>query len=158
MVLFYFLRHGDFSMLNFVLGLFLSMSQLSGAGGSLPQILRPDYKPTAPVKAGKQIEVMVSFTAAKGYAIDRTLPLTLKLTAVPGVSLTKTDFAASSHDPKAKDQYYVDLPILKIPLTLAKPGKYEIPGKLKYFFCSKADGFCSFQILDLKIPVQVETL
>jgi len=145
-------------MLNFVLGLLLSMGQLSGPGGSLPQILHPDYKTAAPVKAGKRIEVLVSFTAAKGYAIDRTLPLTLKLTAVPGVSLIKTDFAASPHDPKAKDQYYVDLPILRIPLTTAKPGKYEIPGKLKYFFCSKADGFCSFQVLDVKIPVQVETL
>ena len=143
-------------MLNLVLGVFLGVSQLSGAGGSLPQILHPDFKATAPVKAGKRAELTVSFTALKGYTIDRTLPLTLKLTPVPGVTLSKTDFAASSEDPKAKDQYYVDLPTLKVPVTATKAGKYEIPGKLKYFFCSKADGFCSFQVLDVKIPVQAE--
>jgi hypothetical protein len=81
------------------------------------------------------------------------LPLTLKLTPVSGVTLTKTDFSASSNDPKAKDQYYVDLPTLTVPVVPQKAGKYEIPGKLKYFFCSKADGFCSFQVLDVKIPV-----
>ena len=42
------------------------------------------------------------------------------------------------------------------PVMAAKPGKYEVPGKLKYFFCSKADGFCSFQVLDVKIPVSAE--
>ena len=41
-------------------------------------------------------------------------------------------------------------------VTAAKAGKYELPGKLKYFFCNKADGFCSFQVLDLKIPLNVE--
>src|SRR5262245_9104321 len=91
-----------FPMLNLVLGVFLGVSQLSGAGGSLPQILHPDFKATAPVKAGKRAELTVSFTALKGYTIDRTLPLTLKLTPVPGVTLSKTDFAASSEDPRAK--------------------------------------------------------
>ena len=143
-------------MLKLVFGVMLGISQLSGLGGGLPQILHPDFKPVAPIKAGKRGEVTVSFSALKGYAVDRTLPLTLKLTAVPGVTLAKTDLAASSNDPKAKDQYYVDLPTLKIPVTAAKPGKYEVPGKLKYFFCSKADGFCSFQVLDVKIPISAE--
>jgi len=143
-------------MLNLVLGLMFAASQLSGAGGSLPQILHPDFKPAAPIKPGKRFEVTVSFTAAKGYSIDRTLPLTLKLTAVPGVALDKTDLAADGKDPKAKDNYYVDLPTIKVPVIVSKAGKYEIPAKLKYFFCSKTDGFCSFQILDVKIPFSVE--
>jgi len=98
----------------------------------------------------------VSFTAVKGYVIDRTLPLTLKLTPPAGVTLAKSDLAASGNDPKAKDQYYVDLPTIKVPVSVAKAGKYEVPGKLKYFFCNKADGFCSFQILDVKIPLNVQ--
>jgi hypothetical protein len=142
-------------MLKFAFGVMFILGQLSGPGGSLPQILHPDFKPTAPLKAGSRGELTVSFTATKGYAIDRTLPLTLKLTAVPGVTLAKSDLAASGNDPKAKDQYYVDLPIMKVPITAAKSGKYEIPGKLKYFFCSKSDGFCSFQVLDVKIPLNV---
>jgi hypothetical protein len=143
-------------MLKLALGVMLVAGQLSGPGGALPQILHPDFKTAAPVKAGKRAEVTVSFTATKGFSVDRTLPLTLKLTAVPGVTLAKADLAASPNDPKAKDQYYVDLPTIKVAVTAAKAGKYEVPGKLKYFFCSKADGFCSFQVLDVKIPVQVE--
>ena len=143
-------------MLKLALGLMVLVSQLSGPGGGLPQILQPDFKPTAPIKAGKRGEVTVSFTALKGYAVDRTLPMTLKLNAVPGVTLVKSELKAPSEDPKSKDQYYVDLPTIKVPVTAAKAGKYEVPGKLKYFFCSKADGFCSFQVLDVKIPVQVE--
>jgi hypothetical protein len=139
-----------------LLGVMFLVSQLTGPGSALPQILHPDFKPTTPLKAGKRGEVAVSFTALKGYAIDRTLPLTLKLTAVPGVALAKNDLAASGNDPKAKDQYFVDLPTIKVPVTAAKAGKYEVPGKLKYFFCNKADGFCSFQVLDLKIPLHVE--
>ena len=143
-------------MLNLVLTVLLGMSQLTGPGGALPQILHPDFKAATPIKAGKPGEVTVSFTALKGFSIDRTLPLTLKLTAVPGLALAKSDLAASSNDPKAKDQYYVDLPTMKVPVTAAKAGKYEVPGKLKYFFCNKADGFCSFQVLDVKIPITAE--
>ena len=145
----------EIPMLKLALGVMFVISQLSGLGGALPQILHPDFKTAAPMKAGKRGEVTVSFTALKGYSIDRVLPLTLKLTAVPGVTLAKTDLAASGNDPKAKDQYYVDLPTIKVPVTAAKAGKYEVPGKLKYFFCSKADGFCSFQVLDVKVPVDV---
>jgi hypothetical protein len=143
-------------MLKLVLAVVLGVSQLSGPAGSLPQILHPDFKTAGSIKAGKRGEVTVSFSALKGYSIDRTLPLTLKLTAVPGVTLAKTELAASSSDPKAKDQYYVDLPTMKVPVTTAKAGKFEVPGKLKYFFCSKADGFCSFQVLDVKIPITAE--
>ena len=142
-------------MLKLALAVAFMAAQLSGPGGSLPQILRPDFKPATPLQAGKRGDVVVSFTALKGYAIDRTLPLTLKLTSVPGITLAQSDLAASGKDPKAKDQYYVDLPTIKFPLTPAKAGKYEVPGKLKYFFCNKADGFCSFQVVDVKILLNV---
>ena len=143
-------------MLKAVLGLFLMAGQLSGPGGGLPQVLHPEFKPAAPVKAGKRADVIVSFTAIKGYVVDRELPFTLKLTETPGVTLEKSEVAASGKDPKSKDNYYVDLPTLKVGVTAAKAGKYEVPGKLKYFFCNKADGFCSTQTLDVKIPVQAE--
>lgn len=144
------------STAKLALAVMFAATQLSGPGGALPQILHPDFKTSAPLKAGKTGQVTVSFTATKGYVIDRVLPLTLKLTPVPGVTLSKADLAASGKDPKAKDQYYVDLPKIQIPVTAAKPGKYEVPGKLKYFFCNKTDGFCSFQVLDVKIPVNAE--
>ena len=142
-------------MLKPAFGLMFFVSQLTGPGGVLPQILHPDFKPAAPLKAGKRGEVTVAFSVVKGYVIDRTLPLTLKLTPVPGVTLAKADLAASGKDPKAKDQYYVDLPTITVLVTAVKPGKYEVPAKLKYFFCNKADGFCSYQVLDVKMPINV---
>jgi hypothetical protein len=143
-------------MLKTVLGVMLLLAQLSGTGGGLPQILQTDFKPVSPLKAGVRGEVAVTFTALKGYAVDRTLPFTLNLTPVSGVTLGKTELKASPDDPKAKDQYYVDLPVIKVPVTAAKPGKYEVPGKLTFFFCSKTDGFCSRQMLDVKMPVTAQ--
>ena len=140
-------------MLKTAFGAIFLLAQLSGLGGGLPQILQTDFKPVAPIKAGIKGEVAVTFTALKGYAVDRTLPMTLTLTPVSGITLVKTELKASPDDPKAKDQYYVDLPVIKVAITAAKPGKYEVPGKLAYFFCSKTDGFCSRQMLDVKMPV-----
>ena len=143
-------------MVKLVLGMMLVAAQLGGPGGALPQVLHPDFKPAGPIKAGRKGQVVVSFTAEKGYVVDGTLPFTLKLTPVPGVTLEKADLAAPSVDPKAKDHYYAALPTIKVGVTAEKAGKYEIPGKLKYFFCNKADGFCSVQTLDVKVPVQAE--
>src|SRR5262249_51010939 len=136
------------------LGAIFLLAQLSGVGGGLPQILQTDFKPVAPIKAGVRGEVAVTFTVLPGYAVDRTLPFILNLTPVDGVKLAKSELKASSDDPKeklellvidcpkscelkassddpkAKDQYYVDLPVIKVSVTAAKPGKYEIPGKL----------------------------
>src|SRR3954462_4730510 len=134
-------------MSNLVLGLLLFAAQLAGPGSTLPQILHPDFNPAAPMKAGQPGEVTVSFNLLKGYAINHKPPISLKLTKVAGVTLVKTDFATPTEDPKSKDEYYVDLPSIKVPVTVAKPGSYDIPGKLTYFFCSKADGFCSRQVL-----------
>jgi len=130
--------------------------QLSGPGSTLPQILQPEFKvagPAGPMKAGQSGEVTVSFNLLKGYAINHKPPISLKLPKISGVTLVKMDFETPTEDPKSKDEYYVDLPSIKVPVTVSKAGKYEIPGKLTYFFCSKTDGFCSRQVLDVKIPV-----
>ncbi|HYR87324.1 MAG TPA: protein-disulfide reductase DsbD domain-containing protein [Terriglobia bacterium] len=143
-------------MLKLAVGVMFLVTQLSGPGGSLPQILQPDYKTTSPVRAGQSGEITVSFGLLKGYAINFDPPITLKLTSVPGVTLRKIDFETPKKDPKSKDEYYVDLPAITVPVAAAKAGSYEIPGKLTYFFCSKSDGFCSRQVLDLKIPITVQ--
>jgi hypothetical protein len=143
-------------MLNTVLGFMLAFAQLSGVGSGLPQVMTPSFKPSAPLVAGKKGALIVSFNLLQGYAINRTPPVSLTLTAVPGVKLDKTDFKSSPDDAKSKDEYYVDLPMLSVPVTASKAGNYELPGKLVYFFCSKADGFCSRQVVDVKVPVSVQ--
>jgi hypothetical protein len=142
-------------MLTMALGAVLFFAQLSGPGASLPQILRPAYKDGA-LKVGSKGDVTMSFGLQQGFVINHTPPISLKLTAVPGLTLEQVALSSPVGDPKSKDEYYVDVPVLKIPVTAAKAGKYEIPGKLRYFFCSKSDGFCSVQDLDVKIPVTVQ--
>jgi hypothetical protein len=145
-------------MIKIALGMVVFLTQLSApaSGPVLPQIMTASFKPAAAVKAGAKTDVNVSFNLLNGYAINRTPPITLKFTEVPGIKLEKTDFTSSSDDPKSKDEYYVDLPALKVPVTAARPGTYEIPGKLTYFFCSKSDGFCSRQVFDVKMAIAVQ--
>jgi len=142
-------------MLKFTLAIMFGLAQLSGSGG-LPQILTPHFKTGGPIRAGQKGDVIVSFTALKDYAVYRLMPITLKLSPASSVRLSMTEFKASSEDPRSKDDYYVDLPTFNIPLTVAKAGKYEIPGKLTYFFCSEKDGFCSRQTLDVKIAITAQ--
>jgi hypothetical protein len=144
-------------MLNLAFGAFLILAQLvSAPGNELPQVMTVDSKAVATAKAGQRADVTVSFSLMKGFVINRTPPISLKLTETPGLTLTQMAFTTSPDDPKSKDEYYVDLPKIRIPVTAGKAGKYEIPGKLTYFFCSKADGFCSRQVFDVKIPLQVD--
>jgi hypothetical protein len=142
-------------MLKLFFGIMLSLAQLSGSGG-LPQVLIPHFKTAGPIRAGKKTDIIVSFTALKDYAIDRLIPITLKLAPTPNVTLAKTEIKAPSEDPKSKNGYYVDLPILRIPLTVVRAGDYEIPGQVTFFFCSEKDGFCSRQTVSVKIPVSAQ--
>ena len=133
-------------------GILFLAAQFGNIDG-LPPILTASFKSPAPIHAAKRGEVVASFTALKDYAIDRTPPMTLKLTSVPGVTIGESKLVEAVGDRNSKEQFYKELPKVKVSLTVAKPGQYIIPGKLTYFFCNEKDGFCSRQILDVKIPV-----
>ena len=130
-------------------------AQLVAPSPTLPQVMSAKFSPAAS-KAGAKTDITVSFDVLNGYKINRDPTITLAITPVPGVKVDKTAIQASPVDKKSKDEYYVDLPTLKVGLTASKAGKYEVPGKLTYFFCSKSDGFCAKQSVDVKIPLQAE--
>ena len=134
----------------------LLITQLVAPNVKLPQIMTASFSPTAPVKAGRQANLTVSFSVLKEYKINREPTIVLEIKPVSGVKLDATTIEASPVDKKSTDEYYVNLPTLKVGLTAAKAGKYELPGKLTYFFCSKTDGFCAKQTVDVKIPLQAE--
>lgn len=134
----------------------LLITQLVAPNVKLPQIMTASFSPTAPVKAGRQANLTVSFSVLKEYKINREPTIVLEIKPVSGVKLDATTIEASPVDKKSTDEYYVILPTLKVGLTAAKAGKYELPGKLTYFFCSKTDGFCAKQTVDVKIPLQAE--
>ena len=134
----------------------LLLAQLVAPTGALPTVMSAKFSSPAPIKAGRKADVTVSFNVINGYKINREPSVSLAVTPIAGVTVEKKSVEASAVDPKSKDEYYVDLPTLKIGVTAARAGKYELPGKLTYFFCSKKDGFCSKQTVDIKIPLQVE--
>lgn len=134
----------------------LLMAQLVAPNVKIPQVMSAKFSSAAPIKAGRKANLTVSFNLMKGYKINREPTISLDITPVTGVTLDAKSIEASSIDKKSTDEYYVDLPTLTVGLMAAKAGKYELPGKLTYFFCSTSDGFCSKQTVDVKIPLQVE--
>lgn len=135
----------------------LLLAQLVAPKVTIPtQIMSAKFTTAAPVKAGKKADVTVTFNVINGFKINRDPKVSLEIKPVTGVKLEKTKIEASPVDPKAIDEYFVTLPTLKVAATASKAGKYELPGKLTYFYCSKADGFCSKQTVDVKIPLHVE--
>jgi hypothetical protein len=134
----------------------LMMVQLVAPNVTIPQVMSAKFSSAAPIKAGRKANLSVTFNLVKGYKINREPTITLDVTPISGVTLDAKSIDASPIDKKSKDEYYVDLPTLTVGLTAAKAGKYELPGKLTYFFCSTTDGFCSKQTVDVKIPLQVE--
>src|SRR5204863_605837 len=111
------------------------LAQLVAPNGKLPQVMSAKFSSPASIKAGRKADVTVSFNVVNGYKINRDPKVSLAITPVAGVTLEKKAIEASPVDPKSRDEYFVDLPTLKVGVTVAKAGKYEIPGKLTYFFC-----------------------
>jgi hypothetical protein len=134
----------------------LMLVQLVAPTTTLPQVMSAKFSTANPIKAGRKANVTVTLNVMNGYKINREPVVSLAVTPVAGINLAEKSVDASPVDKKSNDEYYVDLPTMTIGLTAAKAGKYELPGKLTYFFCSKADGFCAKQVLDVKIPLQVE--
>jgi hypothetical protein len=134
----------------------LLTAQLVAPNITIPQVMSAKFSTAAPIKAGRKGNVTVAFNLTKGYKINREPTITLELTPPAGVTLAEKSIDASPIDKKSKDEYYVDLPTLNVGVTAAKAGRYEVPGKLIYFFCSTSDGFCSKQTVDVKMPLQVE--
>ena len=141
-------------MVNLAAATIVMMAQLIGLGAGLPQIMEPQYS-TQAVEAGQEGAVTVSFDVIDGYLINRVPSIQLKLETVDGIELAASSMTSPEDDPKSEDVYYVDIPEFEVSLNAAKAGEYSIPGTLVYFFCSKADGFCSRQIVDVQVPVTV---
>lgn len=143
-------------MAGFFLGAILAGAQLVASGtGALPQVLTADSAPSE-VAAGKSSEVTISLNVRDGYLINHTPPMQLKLESVPGLKLEELTITSPALDPDSTDVYYVNVPDFTIGVTAENTGTYTVPGEVVYFFCSKADGFCARQTLDVALHVVSE--
>jgi hypothetical protein len=142
-------------VLCFLLAMLLAPQlQLSGTI-ELPKIIQPEYS-EAVVATGGPASVSVTLKVRKGFVINRTPQMQLNLDTVDGLTLPETHFLSPTEDPKSSDSYYVDVPAFRVSLRADRPGNFEIPGELVYFFCNKADGYCSRQSIEVSIPVRAE--
>lgn len=142
-------------MLNFLLGLALfSQLQLNGVF-ELPQIIEPEYSGGV-LAAGNSGFVEVTMEVRDGFLINRIPQMQLNLQPVDGVTLAQTRLLSPEDDPKSTDTYYAEVPGFTVNLRATRPGSYVIPGELVYFFCNKADGYCSRQTVEVRIPIRAE--
>lgn len=140
-------------MTNLLLATVLLGSQLvATTAGTLPQVVTAEYA-SSEVDAGQESEVRVVLNVREGYLINHTPPMQLKLQPVSGLALSETSLTSPALDPESTDVYYVNVPDFTIGVTAQHSGTFTVSGELVYFFCSKADGFCARQTLDVAVPV-----
>ncbi len=140
-------------MTNLFIGALMLGAQLVATSpGTLPQVVTAEY-PSGEIRVGQGAEVQVALAVREGYLINHTPPMQLKLEPVSGLSFAESTLTSPALDPASTDVYYVNVPEFRIGVTAARPGTYTVPGELVYFFCSKADGFCARQTLDVSVPV-----
>ena len=139
-------------MTNLFFGLMLGAQLIANSSGMLPQVVTAEY-PSGEIRTGEAAQVDVALEVREGYLINHTPPMQLKLEPVSGLSFTESTLTSPALDPASKDVYYVNVPDFRIGVTAANSGTYTVPGELVYFFCSKADGFCARQTLDVAVPV-----
>jgi len=111
--------------------------------------------------AGGQAEVTLRLTAKSGIRINRYPKIKLVVPAAPAL-VDQAEVSLGNDGPPPAGQmesnYFDAIDPLRLTLDIdakAKPGPYELQGKLVYYYCVKASGFCAPARVDVKIPVRV---
>lgn len=118
---------------------------------------KKDKDPDPTFKPGADVSIELTVKAPKGWHINYMLPLTVifddKLLKDEPFTVDKTVLSF-----KLKE--YVHETVLDIPVHLkedVKAGKLTVPFDLDYSICEETTENCTFDLQDIKIPLQVET-
>lgn len=113
------------------------------------------------VSPGGRAEVTLRLTPKSGIRINRYPKIKLVVPAAPGLAGQAEVSLGNDGPPPAgamESNYFDEIDPLRLSLDIdekAGPGRHEIGGKLVYYYCVKASGFCAPARLDVKIPVRV---
>jgi hypothetical protein len=113
------------------------------------------------VPAGGKAEATLLLTPIDGVTINRYPKITLKIAAQEGLAGSAESSVGDDAAPppeKSGGNYFDKVDPLRIELSIsgsAKPGMYQIEGKLKYYYCVKKSGFCAPKKETVKIPLVV---
>lgn len=153
---------------------FLSISFVAAAFALLSCVSAQEM-PKPPKEPAKVAISVAPETAAPGGAVDVVLTLSpkkgIKINQYPKIKLTvpaqdglvaAAEASVGNDAPPAADDldsnYFKKVTPLKLTLPVdegAAAGEHEASGKLRYFYCVTASGFCAPAKVDVKIPIRV---
>ena len=118
-----------------------------------------DPKPAA---AGSDVAVTVRLAPKEGIKLNKYPKIKLQLPAEPGVAAAAEASIGNTAPPPADHldaNYYtgeVDPLVVKVHLDSgAARGTHDLRGKLSYFYCVAASGYCAPAKVDVTVPVAV---
>ncbi len=112
--------------------------------------------------AGQNVQVTLHLTPRSGFKINKYPRISLKVAEIDGLVAASSGSVGSKTPPPPEEMdnnYFKTVDPLVLTLELEpglKAGRYEIPGKLKYFYCVKTSGYCAPMRVEVSIPVIVE--
>ena len=115
-----------------------------------------------PAVPGQEAAVTVTLQPGPGIKLNKYPKIKLQVAASPGV-VAAAEGSIGNTRPPASDQlesnYYkgsVDPLVVNLPVDpAASSGKHDVPGRLSYFYCVAASGYCAPAKVDVSIPLTV---
>ena len=113
------------------------------------------------VDPGGKTQVTLRLDPIEGVKINRYPKIKLQVPGHPGLVQEAEVTVGNSAPPPPGDtasNYFSVMDPLTLELSVehsAKHGKHEIDGKLTYYYCIPASGFCAPHRVPVKIPVTV---
>lgn len=114
------------------------------------------------VAAGAEAAVTVKLEPKSGIKLNRYPKIKLQIPAAEGLASAAEGSMGNPGPPppdKLEANYYhgtVDPLVVKVHLEAsASKGRHELAGKLSYFYCVAASGYCAPAKVDVSIPVTV---
>jgi hypothetical protein len=142
---------------------------VAGAGAAALAQVKPPEEPATievsvaptPVPPGGRAVIRVELTPQVGVKINRYPKIKLEVLSKPGLLEGAETMHGDSEPPppeKVGSNYFEDLGALQLNVSLderATAGRHDVEGKLIYFYCVPASGFCAPKRVALKIPLDV---
>lgn len=125
-----------------------------------PARLRFDVSPS-PVPAGGEVSVRLTLVPAKGIKINRYPKIKLQIPAQLGIAAAVEASVGNTAPPpadKLEDNYFKSIDPVEVKVKLDAglgAGTREIDGKVSYFYCVAASGYCAPAKVAVKIPFTI---
>lgn len=136
---------------------------LALAASAAPPAEAPPVKVSITVaQEASDAAVTVVLKPEAGIKLNKYPKIKLQVPAVPGLVGEASGAIGTSGPPPAdqlESNYYhggVDPLVVHLAVDpAAAPGKHDVAGKLSYFYCVAASGYCAPAKVDVSIPITV---